>query len=124
MAFPHDGKKFKPGESGNAKGRPKGIKNWSTIVQEVLESEELFEAAIEGAKRPGWIDKLPNKNGAFAIAVAMQKRALAGDKQAADWLRKTGFGDKIDMTTNGKDLPTPIMGGTSINPIPPTDDKE
>lgn len=30
------------------------------------------------------------------------------------------YGDKIDMTTNGKDLPTPILGGIAKNV--PTDD--
>lgn len=30
------------------------------------------------------------------------------------------YGDKLDMTTNGKDLPTPILGGLTKNV--PTDD--
>lgn len=28
------------------------------------------------------------------------------------------YGDKLDMTTNGKDLPTPILGGLSQNYAP------
>jgi hypothetical protein len=27
------------------------------------------------------------------------------------------YGDKLDMTTNGKDLPTPLLGGLSRNNI-------
>lgn len=30
------------------------------------------------------------------------------------------YGDKLDMTTNGKALPTPILGGTSVS-NPPSD---
>jgi len=37
MAFPHDGKKFQPGESGNPDGKPTGTKNRSTIVKKWLE---------------------------------------------------------------------------------------
>ena len=34
------------------------------------------------------------------------------------------YGDKIDMTTNGKDLPTPILGGLSVKELDalPTND--
>lgn len=32
-------------------------------------------------------------------------------KWAASKLKPKKYGDKLDMTTNGKDLPTPILGG-------------
>lgn len=42
-----------------------------------------------------------------------QKARLQVDtrKWIASKLKPKKFGDKIDMTTNGKDLPTPILGG-------------
>lgn len=86
-------KPFKPGQSGNPKGRPKGVKNWSTIVQQLLADEQLIDKVI--GKKPSYWDNLPSKNAANAIVVAMIINALQGDKKAADWLRKAGFGDKL-----------------------------
>lgn len=34
-------------------------------------------------------------------------------KWAASKLKPKKYGDKLDMTTNGKDLPTPILGGAA-----------
>lgn len=48
MAFPHDGKKFDEGESGNPNGRPKGTRNLSTILKAMLEEE--IEVNIDGVK--------------------------------------------------------------------------
>jgi hypothetical protein len=44
-----------------------------------------------------------------------QKARLQVDtrKWIASKLKPKKFGDKIDMTTNGKDLPTPILGGAA-----------
>lgn len=100
-----EGKGFKPGQSGNPAGRPKGIKNWSVIVQNLLGDEELFEKVIASDKnKPAWLDQLKNKNAASAIVVAMQIRAVGGDNRAADWLRKTGFGDKLDISSLGEKI--------------------
>lgn len=40
---------------------------------------------------------------------------VAGDlkKWSASKLKPKKYGDKLDMTTNGKDLPTPILSGMS-----------
>lgn len=84
---------FKKGVSGNPKGRPKGLKNWSSIVQQLLADEKLIDKVV--AKKPAYWDDLPTKNGANAIVVAMMIRAMQGEQKAADWLRKTGFGDKL-----------------------------
>lgn len=46
MAFPHDGKKFQPGESGNPEGRPVGSKNRSTIAKKWLEATSKGENYI------------------------------------------------------------------------------
>lgn len=99
--------RFKPGVSGNPKGKPKGLQDWSTIVRKILGSEELFEAILAHAKeKPGWVNQLGggNKNAAHAVVMAMIKKALDGDHKAADFLRKTGFGDKIDLTSGGEPI--------------------
>lgn len=36
-------------------------------------------------------------------------------KWTASKLKPKKYGDKLDMTTNGKDLPTPILGGQSVH---------
>lgn len=86
-------KPFKPGQSGNPKGRPKGVKNWSAIVQQLLADETLLEKHL--TKKPTYWDDLPNKNAANAIVMAMIIHAMSGKKDAAEWLRKAGFGDKF-----------------------------
>lgn len=47
--------------------------------------------------------------------------AIDAKKWVASKLKPKKYGDKIDMTTNGKDLPTPIYGGLSQTPasVPP-----
>ena len=101
----------KKGEVRNPNGRPKGVKNWHTIVQDILGDEELFQALLDSAdRRPDWVEKLNKKNGATAIVAVMTLRALEGDKQAAEWLRKTGFGDKLDLSSSdGTMTPTVII---------------
>jgi hypothetical protein len=52
MAFPNDGKKFKPGESGNPDGRPKGVPNTKTRLQRLLkivqDKKNPFTGEVEG----------------------------------------------------------------------------
>lgn len=93
MANPENLTPWPKGTSGNPKGRPKGVKNWSTIVQNVLADENLMDKISKN--KPSYWDSLPAKNAAYAIVVAMVIEALKGEKQAAEWLRKAGFGDKL-----------------------------
>lgn len=77
----------------NRKGRPKGTKSWSTVVRQLLEDEDLVDKMV--GKQPGYWKDLPAKNAANAIGATMIVKALSGDQKAAEWLRKTGFGDKL-----------------------------
>lgn len=81
-------KPFKPGKewNGNAKGRPKGSRNRSTIVREWLEAE-----ATDGAG--GQI--------ADQLVRALIQKAMQGDVSAFKELMDSGFGkitDKIENT--------------------------
>lgn len=49
MPFPNDDTQFKPGASGNPSGRPRGSRNLSTILREMLEEE--IEVSIDGTKQ-------------------------------------------------------------------------
>lgn len=46
--IPPEEHKFKPGESGNPNGRPKGVRNLSTILRDMLQEE--IEVNIDGVK--------------------------------------------------------------------------
>ncbi len=39
MKFPNKETQFKPGQSGNPNGRPRGSKNRSTIIRQILEMD-------------------------------------------------------------------------------------
>lgn len=43
--------------------------------------------------------------------------AIDAKKWIASKLKPKKYGDKLDMTTNGKDLPTPILGGLAQHNI-------
>lgn len=101
---------FQPGQSGNPAGAKKGTLHLSTHIQNLLNDEE-FEANILDSKK-GLIEYkgAPVK----AIIQVAIKHALNGDQRWAEWLAKHGYGDKLDITTNGKELPTPIYSGNSV----------
>lgn len=95
---------FPPGVSGNPNGKPKGTKNLATIIEE-LEHEDFGD----------W-DKIPIKERAKAMEIGSPWRAIvytaiakaySGDMKAAEWLRKSGYGDKLDVTSGGKRISQP-----------------
>jgi hypothetical protein len=78
---------FKPGQSGNAKGRPKGSKNLSTCIQKELRKRVYL---TEDGKR-----KRTTKAQAFATRIVNE--GLAGDlKVAAPHLMKAAGGEDRD----------------------------
>lgn len=100
MAFPHDGKKFKPGESGNPAGKPVGSIHLSTHIQELLNDEEFETQILEGNTVKDF-KGIPVK---AIIRVAMIK-SLQGDNKWADWLAKYGYGTKLQL---GNDPDNPL----------------
>lgn len=93
MANEDNLKPFQKGVSGNPKGRPKNVKNWSTVVQQLLADEKLIDKVV--TTKPAYWNELPTKNAANAIVVSMIILAMQGKKEAAEWLRKAGYGDKL-----------------------------
>lgn len=95
--FPNIATQFLPGNPGNpdATGRPKGSKNFSTLIKAMVEDDD-YKIKLEEGK---WLKK-PGK----AIVQAMTIKAYKGDVQAATWLAKYGYGDKTDITSNGETI--------------------
>ena len=95
MAFPDDGKKFKPGQSGNPKGRPKGAKNRSTVIKRWLE-------AIDKGKNPmtGEVEEMSVED---KMTLALIGKALKGDTQAYKALMDIAYGQpKQEIENTGQ----------------------
>jgi hypothetical protein len=95
-AIPPEEHKFKPGQSGNPNGRPKGTKNLATIIRE-LEAED-FDWTHVPIKNKEAVMQMGSPFKAIVLVALGQ--AVSGDKAAREWLRKAGYGDKLDITSN------------------------
>jgi hypothetical protein len=89
-------KSWKPGQSGNPKGRRVGSKNLTTLVRELLADDELANKLLP--KKPRWWDVLPDKNGASAMVAAMLAKACEGDISAFSALAKAGWGNSMGLS--------------------------
>ena len=77
---------------------PKRPRNLDKIVREILDDDTLVDKVIQN--QPEYWGRLPSKNGAYIISTVMMVKALGGDIKAAEWIRKTGFGDKVQLETD------------------------
>lgn len=68
--------RFKPGQSGNKRGRPKGSKNIETVVRSLLDQKVTIQDAA-GRRRVSAIE---------ALLRTLMQRALRGDNRAAKLL--------------------------------------
>ena len=68
-------------------------KNLDKIIREILDDDTLVDKVIQN--QPEYWDRLPSKNGGYIISTVMMVKAMGGDIKAAEWIRKTGFGDKV-----------------------------
>lgn len=89
---------FKPGQSGNPKGKPKGTIHLSTHIQEML-NDENFELKL----KDGTI--LKERPIAAIIKTAVAK-GISGEVQWAEWLAKHGYGTnvKVEVTDTRKEI--------------------
>ncbi len=98
MAFPNKDTQFKPGESGNPAGKPKGAKHISTHIQNLLEDEE-FEANVLDSK----VGVIEYKGAPIkAIIMVALRKAVNGDDKAREWLAKYGYGQKFEFEHSGE----------------------
>lgn len=82
-------KPFKPGQSGNPNGAPKGTKHLSTHIQEML-NDESFELKL----KDGTLLKERPIDAIIKTAVA---KSISGDNRWAEWLAKHGYGEKLNL---------------------------
>lgn len=112
-------KPFPPGQSGNPGGKKKGVKNFATLVKEVMGDDELLPKLIDilpPKKKPRWFFEIEDKRVAKAMITAMVLKAVGGDDKAFSALIKSGYGSKVDFTSDDK----PIQPLQVLNMNPPT----
>lgn len=93
MANEQNLKPWRPGQSGNPAGKPKGTKHLSTRIQELM-NDENFEAKIYDS-RMGY-DEYKGVPLDAIIYVTINK-AVNGDERAREWLAKYGWGQKYKI---------------------------
>ena len=96
MANEQNLKQWKPGQSGNPAGKPKGTKHLSAWIRELLEDDTFKAKLTTGRTSKG----APIK----AIVQSLVIKALEGDTKAFDLLAKYGYGTKVDITSKDQNL--------------------
>lgn len=87
---PENLKPFKEGESGNPAGRPKGSRNRSTIVREILELMEKVKNPITNEEQQLTQEEI--------MTLAVLSRARKGDVRAYEALMNSGYGQPKQQT--------------------------
>jgi hypothetical protein len=86
-------------------------------------AEELLDIADDASN--DWMESnKPGDNSVILNGEHLQRSRLRVDtrKWLMSKMKPKKYGEKLDMTTNGKDMPTPILSG--IVPIVPAKDNE
>jgi hypothetical protein len=97
MAFPHDGRKMKKGETLNPNGRPKKLPQLDKLLADVLGEEQ------------------DGKTAAQLILIALRKRASKGDVRAAEVLLERAYGKaKQEIKIDSSESQVMIIGGQTI----------
>lgn len=121
--------RFKPGQSGNPAGRPKGRRNLSTVIQEMLNDERFIDRLSD--KLQDEVKKAdPEFQGTPMKAIITTAMIEAFDPnrppgprhQARDWLAKYGYGTKIDVTSDGERVEVAPLVISKIKPRGPDND--
>lgn len=94
---------FKPGQSGNPLGKPKGYKHISTWIQELLNEEDFETILLDSVKGTVNFKGAPIK----AIVMTARQRAAQGDDKAREWLAKYGYGQKLQLSNDPENPITP-----------------
>ncbi len=89
MANEENLKSYKPGQSGNPNGRPKGSKNRSTIARQWLEVNQSLKNPITGENETMSQEDL--------MTLALIKKAREGDVSAYKALMDSGYGAPVQQ---------------------------
>ena len=89
MAKEDNLKSYKPGQSGNPNGRPKGSKNRSTIAKYWLEVNQKLKNPITGDNETMSQEDL--------MTLALIKKAREGDVSAYKALMDSGYGAPVQQ---------------------------
>ena len=104
--------KWKPGQSGNPAGKPKGTKHLSTHIQEML-NDENFELKL---KDGSIMKEMPIK----AIIKTAVAKSISGDTRAMEWLAKHGYGEKLTLEVSDprKEILAKYLGDGDVGKTP------
>jgi hypothetical protein len=91
-AVPPENTKWKPGQSGNPAGKPKGAIHISTHIQKML-NDPNFELKL----KDGSLYKGAPIEAIIKTAIA---KAMSGDMRAFEQLAKHGYGNTINLNFN------------------------
>jgi len=91
MAFPHDGKKFKKGQSGNPGGRPKALPDIKDVLIDALGEEQNGVSALK------------------AIVLSLRNKALKGDVKSCLSLIEMYYGKPKQTVEQKFDSNEPLV---------------
>lgn len=99
---------WKPGQSGNPLGKPKGTKHLSSWIQDMLLDENYISLIRRGYE-------IEEYRGApiKAMIAAQIQLAMNGNQKAFEVLAKYGYGSKVITDTAETNTPVPILNGLS-----------
>lgn len=101
MPFPNKDTQFKPGESGNPAGKPKGSLHLSTHIQNMLNDDEFTMWLTD--TRDGFREYKGAPIKAIIQTALIQAASKGKDGAAArEWLAKYGYGQKFEVEHSGE----------------------
>lgn len=102
----------KPGQVIANSGRKKGSRSLSTVVRKIGERPINWDLMADNAKTLELKARFRKRTAFEAITIVATEQAMRGDNQAREWLRRAGYGDKMDVTTNDESL-----NATAVVPV-------
>lgn len=113
------GTRWKTGESGNPKGKPKGAIHLSSRIQRMLNSKNI-DIWLPEYQDTGNKEVIPKKWRGLpieALIMVQIQRAVNGDTKSADWLAKYGYGSKLEIEEHGEQklIIETRRAGTEVN---------
>ncbi len=108
---PPEETKFKPGQSGNPAGRPKGVRHLSTVLKEMLEAIAP-DAVVDVAEIKQFIKRKKITNADAIAARLMHDAIVEGDIDAIKVIADRTEGKapaSLDVTSGGEKVQTKFV---------------